>query len=119
MSRPRLEAGRQVRLDRLWGTASAQVPDAQVVASAATKEVDVAYTKQELQAEDLAEAIGKDFVKNGSRDRFGEVRRNVGGRPKKLEVLGVTPTNRPSNRRGPGSRKNTEFGAREKLKMKG
>jgi hypothetical protein len=55
-----------------------------------------------------------DFVKNGSRDRYGHARTNVGGRPKKVRAAGVQ---RSSNRRDPGATARKEFSAQEKIQM--
>ena len=65
-----------------------------------------------------AEVDGKIFVPNGSRDRYGQPRRNVGCRPKKNagpaeELLGSAK----NNGKIPGNRARTEFSAREKIQM--
>ena len=33
-----------------------------------------------------SEEVGMEFVKNGSRDRWGQLRQNIGGRPKKKRL---------------------------------
>ena len=67
-----------------------------------------------------SEEDGRIFVPNGSRDRYGQPRKNVGGRPKKNaglaeELLGAAK--KKSNRKIPGSRARREFSAREKIQM--
>ena len=56
-------------------------------------------------------------MKNGSRDRFGNLRVNVGGRPKKV-VSADTPEKKvQGNRKKAGSTRQREFSAQEKLLM--
>ena len=67
-----------------------------------------------------SEEDGRIFVPNGSRDRYGQPRKNVGGRPKKNaglaeELLGAAK--KKSNRKIPGSRARREFSARENIQM--
>ena len=67
-----------------------------------------------------SEEVGMIFVPNGSRDRYGLARQNVGGRPKKNagpaeELLGAAK--KKSNRKIPGSRARREFSANEKIQM--
>ena len=107
---------RQIRLDRLWGSSSAKTPDAEIAASSIAHKVDVQGAKKEVQEIEEKELQGQAFVKNGSRDRFGQVRKNPGGRPKKVVLAGVAPPPKASNRKVPGAQR-AEFGAREKLQM--
>ena len=67
-----------------------------------------------------SEEVGRIFVPNGSRDRYGQPRKNVGGRPKKNagleeELLGAAK--KKSNRKVPGSRARKEFSAGEKIQL--
>jgi len=67
-----------------------------------------------------SEEDGRIFVPNGSRDRYGQPRKNVGCRPKKRagpseELIGAAK--KKSNRKIPGSRARREFSAREKIHM--
>ena len=49
--------------------------------------------KKEVSQEKQAEELGEHFVPNGSCDRFGKLRQNVGGRPKQSQKLKVSRTN--------------------------
>ena len=109
---------RQVRLDRLWGFASSAVPDQEVKVAAAVANVAVSEVKREvaLMDEFRADEVDKEFVKHGSRDRWGNLRARVGGRPKKVAARKAF-LQRRSNRRVPGSAFRKEFPASEKLRM--
>ena len=50
----------------------------QIVAETPTKGI-----SQEVALQQHCQEVGQEFVKNGSRDRWGNLRSNVGGRPKK------------------------------------
>jgi hypothetical protein len=107
---------KQVRLDRMWVIRGRATPDdGQVAIAAAAKEVDISACRKEVDMEQDATHIGGQFVSNGNRDRFGQQRQNVGGRPKKVnpaDGLGLS-----SNRRVAGKPRRKEFGASEKLQM--
>ena len=106
---------KQTRLDTLWKWSSA----AQQLEDHAKHEEGVPQlprapsrcTKNEFLECQFAQEVGKQYVQNGSRDKYGNLRRNVGGRPKlQLEKMS-------SNRRQPGKRGKIEFSAPEKLQM--
>ena len=100
----------QVRLEALWGLPPKADRDGEV----RDGEVKVSRnTRQEQVAKKVAEEVGVEFVPNGSCDRYGNLRRNVGGRPKKEINMKFSP----SNRRSPGKKKRMEFGAIEKIEM--
>ena len=76
--------------------------------------------KLEDELRTSSEEDGRIFVPNGSRDRYGQPRKNVGGRPKKNtglaeEFLGTAKNK--SNRKTPGDRARREFSANEKIQM--
>jgi hypothetical protein len=99
----------QVKLGSCWKVAHREpLSD---VASAATK-IDVAAAAREVRIEREAAKDGEHFVNNGNRDRYGNQRQNVGGRPKK-----VNPQVLSSNRRVAGNPKRNEFSAVEKIQM--
>ena len=67
-----------------------------------------------------SEEVGRIFVPNGSRDRYGQPRKNVGGRPKKNaglaeELLGAAK--KKSNRKILGGSARREFSANEEIQM--
>ena len=95
----------QARLDVLWGLSPRADRDEKIQVSKETKE--------ELDCRKFAEEVGVEYVKNGSRDRYGNLRRNIGGRPRKELDLKFSP----SNRRSVGKKKRMEFGAVEKIEM--
>ena len=78
---------------------------------------------EEIHREEEAMEVGRPFVKNGSRDRWGNLRRSVGGRPKKrvLEDHTEAPAglkeDGKGNRKRAGCRSRTEFSAHEKITM--
>ena len=83
----------QKRIDQVFGCSSAQVGqevlDVQVAVAGACR----GQINEEIAREQEAEQVGKEFIKNGSRDRWGNLRANVGGRPRK----------RPLSPEGPGA----------------
>ena len=107
---------KQIRLDRLWGLPSAKISDGEVEQAALISAAPSRGTKREFLELQFAEEVGKEFVPNGSKDKFGNLRKNIGGRPKhptspvKLEKIS-------SNRRQPGKSAKREFSAPEKLQM--
>ena len=56
------------------------------------------------------------FVKNGSRDRWGNLRKNVGGRPRKMASAQNQKQISPNKSIG-NQKKRIEFSAAEKVKM--
>ena len=108
---------KQIRLDKLWGLSSAMVSDEQVEKAASIPAAPSKVSKTELLEELFAQEIGKEFVPVGSMDRFGNLRRNVGGRPRKLVKSDVKLKHKSSNRRQIGKRGKSEFSASEKLEM--
>jgi hypothetical protein len=80
--------------------------------AAAVKSVDVGHAAREVDMEQELTNVGRQFVNNGSRDKFGNMRQNAGGRPKKVHAEGLA-----SNRRVAGAPRRKEFGAKEKLQM--
>ena len=107
---------RQIRLDRLWALPSAKFSDGEVEQAALISAAPSRGTKREFLESQFAEEVGKEFVPNGSRNKFGNFRKNIGGRPK-LPTSPVKLEKISSNRRQPGSRGRREFSAPEKLQM--
>ena len=105
-------APKQVRLDRLWKLPA--VPDEVLTIKAAAGKVDVAAATKEVELEVATKDVDGQFAANGSRDRYGNPRTNIGGRPKKIQTP-ESPLS--SNRRQPGISRRREFGAQEKLQM--
>ena len=105
-------APKQVRLDRLWKLPA--VPDEVLAIKAAAGKVDVAAATKEVELEVATKDVDGQFAANGSRDRYGHLRKNIGGRPKKIHTPESPST---SNRRQPGLSRRREFGAQEKLQM--
>ena len=108
---------KQIRLDILWGLPTAQVSDEQVAQAALIPAAPSKETKREYFETQFAQEIGKEFVPNGSKDKFGNLRKNIGGRPKMLVASPVKFNAQSSNRRLAGRRAKMEFSAPEKLQM--
>ena len=108
---------KQIRLDILWGLPTAQVSDEQVAQAALIPAAPSKGTKREYFETQFAQEIGKEFVPNGSKDKFGNLRKNIGGRPKMLVASPVKFKAQSSNRRQAGRRARMEFSAPEKLQM--
>ena len=105
-------APKQARLDRLWKFP--YVPDEVLAIRAAAAQVNVAAATKEVNFEAATKEVNEQFAPNGSRDRYGHLRKNIGGRPKKIQTP-ESPLS--SNRRQPGLSRRREFGAQEKLQM--
>ena len=71
------------RIDKTLGGPSAEVPDAEIRDAVAVASASQWQVESEITREEDSLQVGKPFVKNGSRDRWGNLRTNVGGRPKK------------------------------------
>ena len=106
---------KQLRIDQIFGGSSAKVPDKVLDEKTCLEKVNMEVIKREVNQEKQAEELGEQFVPNGSRDRFGKLRANVGGRPKKPQ--GLAGPEQKSNRRQPGKFGKKEIPAREKLQM--
>jgi len=108
----------QVQLGAMfgWSSTAKRITDEQL-ADVAAAERSMQMARSHIVAERLQEPdpdVGTP-VKNGSRDRFGNLRSKVGGRPKKDPALAkMNPT---ANRKKPGERLRREFPAAELLRM--
>jgi hypothetical protein len=98
---------KQLRLHGFFKSTGRSTPD--------TGNADIRAAAKEVILEKLATTSNLDFVKNGSRDRYGHARTNAGGRPKKVRFEGDPTIS--SNRRQPGTIKRREFSAQEKIQM--
>ena len=106
----------QLRIDRLFGSSSSKTPDEALEVATAVRSTPAAHIEEEIQREDMATEMGLEFVKNGSRDRWGFPRRNVGGRPRKRPAPEDQPAEK-TNRKRAGCRDRKEFSARERVLM--
>ena len=114
----------QVRIDTMFGGSSEGPSNDDLAIAALVSESSSVKIEEELYREREAEQVGETFVKNGSRDRWGRERKNVGGRPKKrsrefaeeAEIAGDKRSS-GSNRKRPGCRSRKEFSARERIEM--
>ena len=93
---------------------TAAVTPEKLVAATSTAKIE-----EEFDRERVAGEVGKEFVKNGSRDRWGNLRKNIGGRPRTrhLKAGSEGPETPKSNRKRAGCRSRQEFHAQEKLIM--
>ena len=67
---------RQLRLDTLWGGPTAVISDSTVEETAQAEKLCLSAARQEVAERKVVEnwdALGKEFVKNGSRDRYGNL----------------------------------------------
>ena len=87
------------------------IPPEQVAIAEAVAAISSEQIAEELDREQCAAELGQEFVKNGSRDRFGNLRNKVGGRPG-----GVRNAHRKESRKGVGKFR-LEFSAQEKLEI--
>ena len=65
----------------------------------------------------MAAEDGQAFVKNGSRDRFGNLRKNAGGRPKKIVDPAQPKAKTPAKKIGQTEILRKEYHATEKIAM--
>ena len=105
-------------MDTLFGAPSAKVPDAKIEQSAAAQNLATDAAQREVIQEAHCQEINQEFVKNGSRDKYGYLRANIGGRPKKV-VAAHTPDKKKqcANRKKVGGAGKREFSAQEKLAL--
>jgi hypothetical protein len=103
---------KQLQLHGFFRSTGIATPD---TGAARVVDVNIRAAAREVVLEKLAETSGLDFVKNGSRDRYGHARTNFGGRPKKVRAAGDPTIS--SNRRQPGAIRRKEFSAQEKIQM--
>ena len=104
----------QQRIDQIFVTPKKKARGEEIMVEAAVARASPVKIDEEIARAETAAAMGREFVKNGSRDRYGNLRSNQGGRPKKVvqQIL-----KQKSNRKAPGVRTRSERGATEKLKM--
>ena len=74
----------QQRLDSLWGSPSAKISNWQLKVEEIAKVAEVVGSEIDKGIKARAE-VKEEFVRNGSRDRYGKMRTNIGGRPKKIQ----------------------------------
>ena len=74
----------QQRLDSLWGSPSAKISNWQLKFEDIGKVAEVVGSEIDKEVKSRAE-LKEEFVGNGSRDRYGKMRTNIGGRPKKIQ----------------------------------
>ena len=106
----------QQRIDEVLVTPKKKVRPEEVLIAATVAEVSPVKIDEEIAREEAAAELGQEFVKNGCRDRYGKLRSNQGGRPKKKKVPGADLPAK-SNRKAPGNPGKVEWGAIEKLQM--
>ena len=107
-----------------WSSSKALIPEDRVEDRLVALE---GMKMAELQSKAEIPVGAGPAVKNGSRDRFGNLRKNVGGRPKKMSQAEVVPAKapedegdtqkKPANRKVPGESFRNEPPATEKLRM--
>ena len=104
----------QQRIDEILVTPKKKAKGEEIMVEAAVARASPVKIDEEIARAETAAAVGQEFVKNGCRDRYGNLRSNQGGRPKKVvqQIL-----KQKSNRKAPGVRTRDERGAIEKLKM--
>ncbi len=115
---------KQLGLEALFGkkasSASLSSVDLEVEETKEKLQQKMTHAEREAALKDRLELEGQVYVKSGSRDKFGKMRSNVGGRPRKerLDMSGAKAGIQGSNRRRPGLRAaRREFPAPELLAM--
>ena len=88
--------------DEVLVTPKKKVRPDEVLIAATVAEVSPVKIDEEIAREEAAAELGQEFVKNGNRDRYGKLRSNQGGRPKKKKVAGADMPPK-SNRKAPGA----------------
>ena len=97
-----------------WGSCSKRITDEQLADHAAAEAaMQMARLQMVAERAQQSDADVGTLVKNGSRDRFGNLRSKFGGRPKK----NVEDNKKSTNRKMPGSMPRKEYPATELLRM--
>ena len=117
----------QQRIDKVFGGGTSHLSADAIATQHVVDSICTSQIASELAYAEQCEQTGKAYVKNGSRDRWGNLRANQGGRPPKKKVedvaqveevaqVGGKPKGK-SRRKRPGCRGKREFGARERIAM--
>ena len=120
---PQVKRKRQMRLGAMfqWKDAEGSLSEAAVKVEVAKEKIQnkMSFAEKEAALKQMCEVEGEVYVKNGSRDRWGNLRSNKGGRPRKAAVdqTGVS-AGFTSNRSVPGDkRRRNEVSAAAKVAM--
>ena len=117
----------QQRIDHVFGGGTAHLSADAIATQHVVDSICTSQITSELAYAEQCEQTGKAYVKNGSRDRWGNLRENQGGRPRKKQLEDVAQVEevaqvggkpkRKSKRKRPGCRSREQFGAQERIAM--